>query len=253
MKQNDPAEREARENLALGSVHRGRLYEQVLKQIQAMIAAGQLKPGDKLPPERELARRFEVSRSSVQHAIRALQLSGVVRSRQGGGTTICELPAQSLLDPLSSALARSEQVVAELLEVRKMLEPPVAASAALRASADEIARLEQLLQRQEEKIARGELIIQEDSDFHYAIAMASRNSVVRKIVDLLMEQLRESRARGMQVPGRAEKSFAGHRRILSAIRRRDPHAANVAMLRHIREIEVVIATAQEGGSTPSGG
>jgi len=83
-RQSGSAQPDARDWLPLESVHRGRLYEQVLRQFQQLIASGQLKPGDKLPPERELGRRFQVSRSSVQDAIHALQLMGLVRSKQGG-------------------------------------------------------------------------------------------------------------------------------------------------------------------------
>jgi GntR family transcriptional repressor for pyruvate dehydrogenase complex len=87
---------------------------------------------------------------------------------------------------------------------------------------------------------RGEPIIEEDSDFHYGIAVAARNSVLRRMVDMLMDLLRENRVRGMQGPGRPARSLAGHRRVLDAIRRRDPRAAHAAMLRHVREIEKIL-------------
>ena len=226
--------------LAFETVHRGRVYEQVLEQIRQQIASGRLKPGDKLPSERELAERFRVSRSSVRDAIQALQTLRLVRSRQGGGTAVCEISAESLSSPLAQALAGREGLVAELIEARKMIEPPLAARAALNATDEEIARLEELLRRQKEKMRRGEPIIEEDSDLHYTIALAARNTVVRRMVDLLMDLLRESRARNMQVAGRAQRSLAGHRRIVAAIRRRDPRAAQAAMLRHICEIERIL-------------
>jgi GntR family transcriptional repressor for pyruvate dehydrogenase complex len=226
--------------LAFETVHRGRVYEQVLRQIQEQISSGRLKPGDKLPPERELAERFQVSRGSIRDAIQALQVLRLVRSRQGGGTAVCEISAESLVSPLSQALAGKQELVTELIEARKMIEPPLAARAAVNATVEEIARLEDLLRRQEERTRRGEPIIEEDSDFHYTIALAARNSVVRRMVDMLMDLLRETRARGMQVPGRPERSLAGHRRVVAAIRRRDPRAAQAAMLRHIREIEQIL-------------
>ena len=226
--------------LAFETVHRGRVYEQVLRQIQKQIVSGRLKPGDKLPPERELAERFRVSRSSVRDAIQALQTLRLVRSRQGGGTAVCEISAGSLASPLSQALAGQQVLVGELIEARKMIEPPLAARAAAHATDEEVERLEELLRRQRDKMRRGEPIIEEDSELHYTIALAARNTVVRRMVDLLMDLLRESRARGMQIPGRAERSLAGHRRIVNAIRRRDPRAAQAAMLRHIREIEEIL-------------
>ncbi len=237
---NDGTRRRTDAPLAFETVHRGRVYEQVLRQIQEQIATGRLKPGDKLPPERELAERFHVSRSSVRDAIQALQVMRLVRSRQGGGTAVCEISADSLVSPLAEALAGRQELVAELIEVRKMIEPPLAARAAANATEEEIGRLEDLLRRQAEKTRRGESIIEEDSEFHYTIALAARNSVVRRMVDMLMDLLRESRARGMQIPGRPARSLAGHRRVVAAIRRRDPRAAHAAMLRHIREIEQIL-------------
>jgi GntR family transcriptional repressor for pyruvate dehydrogenase complex len=237
---NDGTRRRTDAPLAFETVHRGRVYEQVLRQIQEQIATGRLKPGDKLPPERDLAERFRVSRSSVRDAIQALQVMRLVRSRQGGGTLVCEISAESLVSPLSQALAGREGLVAELIEARKMIEPPLAARAAENATEEEIARLEELLRRQAEKTRRGEPVIEEDSELHYTIALAARNSVVRRMVDLLMDLLRESRERGMQVPGRPARSLAGHTRVVAAIRRRDPRGAHAAMLRHIREIEQIL-------------
>jgi GntR family transcriptional regulator, transcriptional repressor for pyruvate dehydrogenase complex len=228
--------------LAFETIHRGRVYEQVLRQIQEQIASGRLKPGDKLPPERVLAQRFQVSRSSIRDAIQALQTLRLVRSRQGGATAVCEISADSLVSPLSRAL-KQQGLVAELMEARKMIEPLLAARAATNATDQDVARLEDVLRRQAEKMRRGEPIIEEDSEFHYAIAVAARNGVVQRMVDMLMDLLRENRIRGMQGPGRPQRSLAGHRRVVDAIRRRDARAAQAAMLRHIREIEQILMRA----------
>jgi len=96
------------------------------------------------------------------------------------------------------------------------------------------------LRRQEEKMRRGEPAIEEDSQFHYALALAARNSVLHRVLDVLMDLLRESRARSLQVPGRLERSYAGHRRILRAIKRRDPAAAEKAVEQHLSEIEAIL-------------
>jgi len=106
------------------AVRKTKLYEEVAKQIQRQIIEGSLKPGDKLPPERELAEKFEVSRSSVRDAIRALELIGLVEPRQGDGTVVCDLSADSLVNPLATMLLRKRELVGELLDVRKMIEPP---------------------------------------------------------------------------------------------------------------------------------
>jgi len=127
-------------------------------------------------------------------------------------------------------------------QVRQMIEPPLAARAAKHAAAEDLSRLEDILRRQKEKIDRGELAIEEDSEFHYTIARAAKNSVVLKVLDLFMDLLRESRERSLQVEGRTQKSFAGHRRILTAICGRNALAAEQAMRRHIQEVERIVLT-----------
>jgi GntR family transcriptional repressor for pyruvate dehydrogenase complex len=212
----------------------------VAAQIRTLIVSGQLAPGDKLPPLRELSDRFQVSRSSVRDAIRMLEVMGLVRSRQGGGTVVQQVTAELLNIPLSSLLIRESGLVAELLEVRTMLEPPIAARAAERISPDEIAALEQILKRQREKMLRGESTVEEDSEFHYAVAVAARNAVLRKVVDLMMDLLRESRSRSLDVAGRLKRSYSGHRRILQAIRQRDAPGAEAAMLLHLQSIQTLL-------------
>jgi GntR family transcriptional regulator, transcriptional repressor for pyruvate dehydrogenase complex len=219
------------------AIRRPRLYEEVAKQLQGMIGDGRLKPGDRLPPERELVQRFQVSRGSVRDAIRTLELMGLVRSRQGEGTVVQDPSADSLVGPLSAALAPGRELVAELLEIRRIVEPAFAARAAAHAKPEEIASLQDVLRRQREKTRRRESTIEEDSEFHYLVAMASGNTVVKKVVDLLLDLMRESRARSLQVDGRLERSLEGHGRILKAIQRRSPAAAENAMRRHLREIE----------------
>ena len=121
-----------------------------------------------------------------------------------------------------------------------MIEPPLARRAALHASPAELLEMEQILVHQEAKALRGELAIDEDSEFHYAIALASDNSVVLKVVDTLMDLLRETRERSLQVEGRQQKSLAGHRRILAAIKHRDAEAAKAAMRRHVEDVEEIV-------------
>jgi GntR family transcriptional repressor for pyruvate dehydrogenase complex len=121
-----------------------------------------------------------------------------------------------------------------------MLEPPLAARAAANASAEEISEMEDILLRQEKKQSRGDAAIGEDAEFHYSIALASGNSVVLKVIDTLMDLLRDTREHSLQVEGRAQKSLAGHRRILAAVKRHDAEAAKSAMRRHIEDVEEIV-------------
>jgi GntR family transcriptional repressor for pyruvate dehydrogenase complex len=226
--------------VAFTAVKKTRVFEGVAQQIQRLIVDGALKPGDLLPPERELAERFAVSRGSVRDAIRTLELVGLVVPRQGEGTVVADVSPESVATPLANVLLRKRELIAELLDVRKIIEPAMAARAAANASSEEIAKLEEILVRQREKLARGEATVAEDDEFHYAIALAARNSVMRKVVDVLMQLLQETRARSLQTQGRPQRSFAGHRRILDAIKRRDPAAAERAVRRHVEEIESIV-------------
>ena len=220
-------------------VRRNKVYEEVAKQIERLILE-KLQPGDKLPSERELAEVLQVSRSSIRDAIRSLELTGLVEPRQGAGTIVRELSAESLVNPFANALKRRQELVSELLDFRKMLEPPLAARAATHASPDEVSEMEEILQRQEATLSHGEASIAEDAEFHYSIALASGNSVVLKVLDILMDLLRETRERSLQLQGRPQRSLAGHRRILAAIKRHDAEAAKDAMRRHIEDVEEIV-------------
>ncbi len=220
-------------------IRRNKVYEEVAKQIERLILQ-KLQPGDKLPSERELAEMLQVSRSSIRDAIRSLELMGLVEPRQGAGTIVRERSAESIVNPFANALKRRQELVSELLDFRKMLEPPLAARAATHASPDEISEMEEILQRQEGKLSYGEAAIAEDAEFHYSIALASGNSIVLKVLDILMDLLRDTRERSLQLKGRPERSLAGHRRILAAIKRHDAGAAKDAMRRHIEDVEEIV-------------
>jgi GntR family transcriptional regulator, transcriptional repressor for pyruvate dehydrogenase complex len=230
----------AANEVSFTAVRKKRLFEDVARQVQQLIVDGVLNPGDLLPPERQLAERFGVSRNSVRDAIRVLELTGLVVARQGEGNVVADVSTETLVAPIALLLLRKRELVAELIDVRKLLEPGLAARAAVNASDEQIAHLESILRRQREKALRGESTIEEDSEFHYGIALAARNSVVLKVLDVLMDLLRETRARSLQVEGRLDRSLAGHRRVLEAIKRHDAAAAERAVRRHLVEIEEIV-------------
>ena len=248
------------QELALEPVRRSKVYEEVAARIRRLIADGRLKPGDKLPPERELAVALGVSRTSVRDAIRTLQMTGLVEPRQGEGTVVRELSTEALVAPIASALLTRRDLLADLIAVRRMIEPAMARDAARHATPDEIRQMESILTRQAARLEAGGLAIDEDSAFHDMIARASRNQVVLKVIDVLMDLLREGRERSLQVRGRPQRSLRGHRQILEAIRRRDGDAAARAMLSHLEQIEEMLlperqpvhAAAASAGATRGG-
>jgi len=221
----------------LEPVRKTKVYAEVAAQIQRLIADGRLKPGDRLPPERELAEVFGVSRSSVRDAIRVLETQGLVEPRHGEGTVVRQIPVDAIVRALADALTPTKGATADLFDMRKILEPPLARAAAYRATPDDVRALEEILERQARRVRAGEIAIEEDNAFHYLIATAAKNQVVLRTIDVVMDLLRESRVRSLQGPGRSEKSLEGHRRILDAIRRRDPEGAAEQMRAHIEEIE----------------
>ena len=221
------------------AIRRSKLYEEVADKLQKWIL-DEMKPGDKLPPERRLEELFGVGRSSIRDAVRRLQAMGLVEPRQGHGTVVCEVSDHSIISPLSSVLVRKSKLVAELLDVRKIIEPGIAARAAGKASPEQISKMEEILRRQGRKLERGESAIEEDSEFHYYLALAANNSVVLRVLDVLMDLLQKSREQSLQLKGRPAKSLAGHRRIVAAIKRKDAAGAESAMRQHLEEIETII-------------
>ena len=197
----------SRARVEFEAIPRNKVYQEVAKRLERRITE-ELKPGDLLPPERELVRMLGVSRGSVRDAIRTLELMGLLEPRQGIGTVVCSSAARSA-HRLAVAFLEHQKTVADLLDVRKIIERPLARRAALGASPIELADMEQILHRQEDKIPMGELAVEEDSEFHYSIALASDNLAVLKVVDVLMDLLHETRERSLQVEGRQEKSLAG--------------------------------------------
>src|SRR5580658_11341292 len=126
----------AKTNPGFEVIRRNKVYEEVAQQIERLILK-KLHPGDKLPSERELAELLKVSRSSIRDAIRGLELMGMVEPRHGSGTIVRELSTESVVNPFANALKQRQEMVSELLDFRKMLEPPLAARAATHASPEE--------------------------------------------------------------------------------------------------------------------
>jgi GntR family transcriptional regulator, transcriptional repressor for pyruvate dehydrogenase complex len=223
----------------LKAIRRSRVYSQVAKQLQARIVS-KLKPGDMLPPERELVKKFRVSRSSIRDAIRSLEALGLLEPRQGVGTVVRDVSSDAMVRPVANLLLEKQKTIRDLLEARQIIEPALVRRAALRASPEQLAELEAILRRQEEKTLCGQLATEEDTTFHYTLALAGDNRPMMKLVRVLMDLLREIRERSLQGEGRPQKSLAGHMRILAALQQRNPAAAEAAMQQHLSEIEEIV-------------
>ena len=236
----------------LAPIKSTRIYEEIVRQVKAMIAESRLKGGDRLPPERDLAEKFVVSRTSVREALRALESLGLVEIRPGEGTFVRQVSVDSLVEPLALLMVSQREAIGELFEARRLLEPSLAGLAATRATPEEIQEMERILDEQAKEIAAGRTGLAQDAQFHSAIGAAAHNRAITRIAHAIMDLLTQSREESLNTPGRPTRSHEDHRRVLGAIGRRDSEAARKAMLDHIEAVEGLVFGV-EGAVTPPRG
>ena len=222
--------------MALRAVKKKRIHEEIIDQIREELADSRLKPGDRLPSERELSEKFQVSRASVREAIRAMESMGLATIKTGDGTYV-STGSEALLSPLVSIILQQKDVLLDIFEARKVIEPEIAALAAKRATPEEIHQLETVLEEQARQIAQGESGLEADTAFHSLLTQSTKNKVFLRLNDAVVDSLRETRERSLHIHGRPARSLAGHHEILNAIRTRDPGRARQAMLQHLTTIE----------------
>ena len=201
-----------------------------------LILDGTFPTGRPLPGERVLAERFGVSRGSIRDAMRMLETIGLLDARHGQGTFPRELDVTRLVAPLASVLTSRHDLQEELLDVRRMFEPAVARAAATRVTDEDLTDLQRILDTQRRKLKSGRSAIVEDTAFHAAVARATRNRAVMRIMATLNDLLIESRTLTLKQKGRPERSIQGHEAVVAALRQRDPDAAARAMHNHIEQI-----------------
>jgi GntR family transcriptional repressor for pyruvate dehydrogenase complex len=214
-----------------------RLYEQIVQQIEDSIRKGDLKGGEQLPAERELAQQFGVSRTAVREAMKTLREKGLVEAYAGRGTFVTNETARSMRHTLDRMMRTgpSEGAV-HLVEVREILEPEIAALAAKRADDEARAAMRESITVMDAARLDPEGFIEGDLDFHLALAEAAGNPLILSLIDSIVGLLREQRLRTYHIDGGAERGQYHHKRILEAIERRDPRGAHDAMCAHLRQV-----------------
>jgi DNA-binding FadR family transcriptional regulator len=212
------------------------IAEMVAHRVLEMVKAGVLKPGDQLPPERDLALSLNVSRPTVREAIRGLSILGVVRTRQGGGAYVSELDADALLGPIQFYLSLENVNIGELYDARSLIESDVARRAAERMTDDELASLEAILDEQAGILHDAIAFRMSDYRFHETIWAGARNAFLKRMGESLNVLGLDFRKRASETEGVLKQSYRDHRQLLRALKSHDPDAAAAAAARHMRNV-----------------
>jgi DNA-binding FadR family transcriptional regulator len=230
----------------ISPVERNSVADQVAKKILDLVRTGNLKPGDQLPPERDLAQMLQVSRPSLREAMRGLQILGVVKSRQGGGAFISSLEADDLLAPLQFLITLNAENVHALYESRILVDGGIARMAAERLEADDLARLEAIVELQTKLLNDPLGFRVSDLEFHQTIMDATGNPFLVRVSHSLYVLGMEYRRVASETSGVLRQSLEDHREILAAMTAHDPDAAEKAMIRHITNVHHSTLAAMEG-------
>lgn len=218
-----------------------RIYEEIIEQIRILVTEGHLQPGDRLPSERDLAGQLNVSRASVREALSALEMMGLLEIRSGEGTFIKRINIDSVVTPLTWVLSMEKDTVLELLEVRKMIEGQAVALATRRAKPEDLRELEDALQAMYVDLQTGQLGEDADHRFHYAIAKASQNKILLRLMnaisDTMHQTLKASRIRLYEGQDAPERLFREHSLVFDAILKQDSERARRVMLDHLDGVE----------------
>jgi len=214
-----------------------RLYERIVSQIEQRIESGELKIGDQLPPERELADQFAVSRTAVREAVKALRQKGLVEIRPGRGTFITNGTSDTIRNSLGMLMKMgATKGSGNLVEVREILEPEIAALAATRITGEYISAMQDAVNVMDTALDNVDVFVEADLDFHLALAEGTQNPYIPILMDSIIDLLREQRKRTGLTKGGLQRGQIHHKKILDAVNRRDAQAARQAMQDHLKQV-----------------
>lgn len=205
------------------------LSQRIIKHVKNALLNRELKAGDKLPTENELAKSFGVSRTAVREAFKMLVAIGVAEIRQGDGTYIAKDISSPVIDPLIFSLILEERTPHELLEVRKMIEVGILEVLLNKVTDEDIQKMEEAVNELEDRYRTGErnndILTDLDLKFHYAFAEATHNPSIEKIAKTIWDVFIVSIKKSISI----EKAYILHRQILEAIKKRDRKQAREAI------------------------
>ena len=228
-----------------------RVFEQVAEQIEKRILDGELRNGDRLPPERDLAEQFHVSRTAVREAMKILAQKGLIEMRPGRGTIVIDGAHEAMQHSIGLVMKLKLGEVGgsdNLVEVREILETEIAALAAARATEKEIAVMREAVRVMDESLNDADAFIAADNNFHEALAQATQNTLILILVNSIVNLLSEQRKQIFETEGGPQRGQFHHRRILESVIRHDPEAARAAMHAHLRQVREDVGTWRPQGS-----
>ncbi|HEY61768.1 MAG TPA: FadR family transcriptional regulator [Anaerolineae bacterium] len=217
------------------AVQNQKLFGQINRQLLKTIVAGHYKAGDLLPPERDHADMFGVSRVVVREALGSLRDKGIVSIKQGRGTTVNPIDEWNTLDPEVLMLLYGDELYEKLIQLRGIIEPEFAALAAENITPEELEKLRKVSDLPESDTV--EQHVERDTMYHLLIAKATHNPVLLIVLSSISEMLRESRRRTFAVHGELAKARYWHKTIFEAIEAHIPQAAREAMSAHMQQVQ----------------
>lgn len=232
-------------------IHSSKVFERVAEQIEKRILDGELRKGDRLPTERELAEQFRVSRTAVREAMKILAQKGLVDMRPGRGTIVIDGASTAMQNSIGLMMKLKLGEIGgsdSLVEFRTILEIEIAALAAARTTEKEISVMRTAIEAMDKSLNDADAYIAADNIFHEALAQATQNALIIILINSIVSLLSEQRKQIFEVEGGPQRGQIHHRRILESVIRRDPEAARAAMRSHLQQVreDVYAATVQKG-------
>lgn len=226
--------------------------DEAIEKIKAMIVSGELSPGDRLPPEKELAERLGLSRNSMREAVKALEVIRVLDVRRGDGTYVTSLEPHLLLEAISFVVdMHDDDSMLEIFAVRRMLESQATGIAATLGTDDAVAALHDELESVDATEVSIDELVEHDIRFHRDIVQMAGNTYLASLIESLSSQTVRARVwRGLTEQGAVERTLSEHRAIAEAIAQHDPNLATSLATAHIAGVERWLRQAAAAGITP---
>jgi GntR family transcriptional repressor for pyruvate dehydrogenase complex len=234
-------EKEVRMPLSLDigpQISRVAISDELIARFKELIAKRVFVPGHRLPPERDLAEALAVSRPTLRQALRALQIMGVIKARQGSGSYLVDSASDIMRVPLEFALALKNVAKTDLFETRRTLEVELASLAAERRTDEDLQAMRRSLAEMKDTMGDPEAWCRTEPRFHTCIVQAARNGVMATIIEMLSQMLMESRKETVRLLSDYSSSYQSHVDIYVEIEKQDAAAAAKMMMEHFALIEM---------------